>query len=153
MIELEIPGRGHYQLQHVVFDVNGTLALDGILLEGVAERIMALRSHVHVHMLTADTHGRQEAIDAALGFKAERIGTAAGKVRYVLDLGPEQVVAIGNGANDAAMLRAAALGIAVLGWEGLASDAIEASDIVVPNIVTALELLLNPRRIVATLRR
>ncbi len=153
MLTIDIPGRGRYELEHVVFDVNGTLALDGVLLEGVAERIMALRAHFQVHMLTADTHGRQAAIDAALGFEAERIGTAAGKVRYVLDLGPERVVAVGNGANDAPMLRAAALGIAVIGPEGVAVDALEAADVVAPQILAALDLLLNPRRIVATLRR
>ncbi len=153
MIELDIPGRGSYQLEHLVFDVNGTLAVDGILLEGVVERITALRAHLNIHLLTADTHGRQDVIDATLGLEAQRIGTSAGKLRYVLDLGADRVVAIGNGANDVGMLRAAALGIAVLGPEGTAADAIDAADIVVPGIITALELLLNPRRIVATLRR
>ncbi len=153
MIELDIPGRGSYQLEHLVFDVNGTLAVDGILLEGVIERITALRAHLNIHLLTADTHGRQDVIDATLGLEAQRIGTSAGKLRYVLDLGADRVVAIGNGANDVGMLRAAALGIAVLGPEGTAADAIDAADIVVPGIITALELLLNPRRIVATLRR
>ncbi len=153
MIELDIPGRGSYQLEHLVFDVNGTLAVDGILLEGIVERITALRAHLNIHLLTADTHGRQDVIDATLGLEAQRIGTSAGKLRYVLDLGADRVVAIGNGANDVGMLRAAALGIAVLGPEGTAADAIDAADIVVPGIITALELLLNPRRIVATLRR
>ncbi|NPA90546.1 MAG: HAD hydrolase family protein [Chloroflexi bacterium] len=153
MIEIHIPGRGTFELEHVVFDVNGTLALDGILLEGVVERLTALQAHLTLHMLTADTHGRQEVIDTILGFQAQRIGTAAGKVRYVLDLGAEHVVAVGNGANDVGMLRAAALGIAVLGPEGAAADALQAADIVAPNIIVALELLLNPRRIVATLRR
>ncbi len=152
-IELEVPGRGTYILEHVVFDVNGTLALDGLLLEGVAERMAALRAYFTVHMLTADTHGRQEIIDKTLGFEAQRIPTSAGKTRYVLDLGADKVIAIGNGANDAGMLRAAAVGIAVLGPEGLAVDALDAADIVVSNIMAAFDLLLNPRRMVATLRR
>ncbi len=153
MIDIDIPGRGTFRLKHLVFDVNGTLALDGILLEGIAERIALLRSQWQIHLLTADTYGRQDIIDATLGIKAHRVGTSAGKLRYVLDLGAEQVVAIGNGANDVGMLRAAALGIAVLGPEGVAADALDAADIVVPNVIVALELLLNPRRIVATLRR
>jgi soluble P-type ATPase len=63
------------------------------------------------------------------------------------------VVAIGNGANDAAMLSTAALGIAVLGPEGTARESIEAADVVVTSIEIGLDLLLNPRRLVATLRR
>jgi soluble P-type ATPase len=71
----------------------------------------------------------------------------------VEQLGTEQVVAIGNGANDAQMLSAAALGIAILGREGLASEALQAADLVVGGIEDALDLLLHPPRLIATLRR
>lgn len=152
MIEIHVPGRGTYTIEHVVFDVNGTLALDGSLLPGVKEALTALRQQVQVHMLTADTHGRQADIDRALGFAAERIGTRDEKAAFVRALGAEHVAAVGNGANDAAMLRAAALGIAILGPEGLAVEALTAADIVVPDILIALELFLHPRRLVATLR-
>lgn len=153
MIELDIPGRGPLQLAHAVFDVNGTLAFDGTLLLGVAERIAALRERLNVHMLTADTHGRQTSIDAVLGFRATIITRgAAEKAAYVLTLGADQVVALGNGANDRSMMQAAVLGIAVLGSEGLAVSALTAADVVVPSISDALDLLLNPRRLVATLR-
>ena len=47
---------------------------------------------------------------------------------------------------------AAALGIGVVGFEGAAVDALQASDIVAPGIQSALDLLLNPLRLVATLR-
>ena len=154
MIELDIPGRGHLQLEYAVFDVNGTLALDGTLLPGVAERLTALQDHLTVHMLTADTFGKQASIDAVLGLKATIItGGAAEKRSRVLALGAEHVVAVGNGANDAGMFQAAALGIAVLGPEGLAVPALTTADVVVASITDLLDLLLNPRRLVATLRR
>ena len=54
MIELTIPGRGEIHLQHLVTDVNGTLALDGTLLEGVARRLSGLRDRLTLHLLTAD---------------------------------------------------------------------------------------------------
>ena len=152
MIEIRVPGRGVYTIEHIVFDVNGTLALDGSLLPGVREAIVGLRQRVYVHMLTADTHGKQEEIDRILGFAAERIGTGAEKAEFVRTLGAARVAAVGNGANDADMLRAAALGIAVLGPEGLAVEALTAADIVVPDILTALELFLHPQRITATWR-
>lgn len=68
-------------------------------------------------------------------------------------LGAGQVVAIANGANAAQMLSAAALGIAGLGQEGLAVEALQAADLVVGRIDDALDLLLHPQRLVATLRR
>jgi soluble P-type ATPase len=35
MIELDIHGRSSLKLHHIVFDVNGTLAVDGVLLDGI----------------------------------------------------------------------------------------------------------------------
>ena len=156
MIDLKIPGRGIVQLQYAVFDVNGTLAIDGVLIKGVEERIALLRGKLEVRLITADTHGRQAEIDRQLKFKADRL--AAGderqqKAKYVRQLGALNVVAIGNGANDAEMLKTAAIGIAVLGREGTASDAITSADVVTLNVIDAIDLLLNPKRLVATLRR
>jgi soluble P-type ATPase len=51
------------------------------------------------------------------------------------------------------MLSSAALGIAVLGPEGLAVEALRAAHVVVARIEDALDLLLHPQRLVATLRR
>jgi P-type E1-E2 ATPase len=156
VIEIEIPGRGTYRLRHLVLDVNGTIAVEGQLVEGVAGRVAELRRSIEVHMLTADTRGRQKAIDAQLGMQAARImpqDEAAQKAAFVRELGGETVCAVGNGANDALMLREAKLAIAVLGAEGLAVETLNAADVVVPHVNAALDLLLNPLRLVATLRR
>jgi P-type E1-E2 ATPase len=156
MIELNIPGRGLVQLEYLVSDVNGTLALDGQLLEGLARDIRSLRDRLEIHLLTADTHGKQAAIDLQLGLQAVRIppGDEAGqKAAYVRKLGASRVVAIGQGANDAAMLKEAALGICVQSAEGAAIEALLAADIFVPDIFAVLELLEKPLRIVATLRK
>ncbi len=152
MMEIIVPGRGTYTLQHAVFDVNGTLAVDGKLIKGVPELIAALRRKLEVHLLTADTHGRQSEIDAILGFPAHRIGKAVGKAEYVRQLGAGGVVAFGNGANDTAMLEAASLGIAVMGREGLAVRTLMVADIVVADIRDGILLLLRPDRMIATLR-
>ena len=37
MIQIEVPGRAPLEIRNLVCDVNGTLALDGILIEGVQE--------------------------------------------------------------------------------------------------------------------
>lgn len=156
MIELNIPGRGLIQLQHLVCDVNGTLAVDGQLHEGVKQRLSALRDRLTLHLLTADTHGKQDTIDQQLNLKAVRIlpgNEAEQKADYVRKLGAGISVAIGQGANDAEMLRAAALGICVLSVEGTAVEALQEADLVVANINEALDLLEKPLRIVATLRK
>ncbi len=151
---IDIPNRGQLHLRHAVFDVNGTLACDGVLVEGIKPLIDQLRTQMQVHMLTADTHGRQHSIDAQLGFSARIITRGAvEKAEIVRELGADQVVAIGNGANDAPMFQAAALAIAVLGDEGLAVETLQQADVVVRHIHNALGLLLNPNRLRATLRR
>lgn len=156
MIKLDIPGRGELSLHHAVMDVNGSLATDGRLLKGVQPRLVALSNHVEIHLLTADTHGRQTEIDEALAMVATRVSPgneSEQKTNFVNKLGAGKVIAIGNGANDAGMLKAAAIGIAVLGEEGLNIEAIHSADIVAPSIIDALDLLLIPQRLVATLRR
>jgi P-type E1-E2 ATPase len=81
-------------------------------------------------------------------------GREAGQKRVLVErLGAERVVAIGNGANDAQMLSAAALGIAILGREGLAVEALQAADLVVGGPEDTFDLLLHPWRLIATLRR
>lgn len=156
MIELTIPGRGRLRLKHLVADVNGTLALDGVLIDGIADRIGAVADRLTVHLLTADTHGRQTVIDQALNLTATRL--AGGheqeqKRMFIENLGADSVVAVGQGANDAGMLQAAALGICVMSAEGAAVETLVAADIVVPSIFAAFDLLDQPLRIVASLRK
>jgi P-type E1-E2 ATPase len=156
VIELNIPGRGLLRLQHLVTDVNGTLAIDGQLVEGIAKKIGLLNDRFTIHLLTADTHGRQALIDQQLNLTAVRIQPskeAEQKAEYVRNLGAETVVAIGQGANDAAMLKEAALGLCVMSQEGAATEAILSADLVMPTITAALELLDKPLRIVASLRK
>ena len=156
MIELNIPGRGTIQLKHLVCDVNGTLAVDGQLHEGLPRSLKALQDRLTVHLLTADTHGKQAIIDQQLNLQAVRVqpgNEAEQKAEFVRQLNAGEVAAIGQGANDAAMLKAAAIGIGILSTEGIASETIIAADLVVPDIYTALALFEKPLRIVATLRK
>ena len=156
MIEISIPSRGLLRLQYLVLDVNGTIALDGKLLPGVGTRLEKLSSLLETCLVSADTQGTLSDLAAELKVRAKRLasGDEAGqKGAFVEELGAQSVVAVGNGANDAVMLRRAALGVAVIGLEGLAAESLSASDLVVPNIESAFDLLLFPRRLLATLRK
>ncbi|MBK1902237.1 MULTISPECIES: HAD family hydrolase [Burkholderia] len=156
MISIDIPGCHVLNLEHLVLDFNGTLAVDGKLLEGIAPRIAQLAERLDVHVVTGNTHG--DARMQMRGCRAEVVclppaAQAEAKRDYVVRLGAGRVAAIGNGRNDALMLEQAALGIAVLGTEGLAADALEAADVVVRHAVDALGLMLFPTRLIASLRR
>lgn len=155
-IHMDLPGRGVWELEYLLLDLNGTVALDGEVIPGVPERLAELSGDLTAYLITADTRGGAEEIGERLAARLYRIesGDEAGQKRTLVErLGPEQVVAIGNGANDAGMLATAALGIAVLGHEGLATEALHAADVVVGRTEDALDLLLHPPRLVATLRR
>lgn len=156
MIDLTIPGREGLQLEHLVCDVNGTLALDGILLDGVIRQLNRLQDRLRLHLVTADTYGKQAVIDQRLNVQAVRLQPGEEnnqKAKFIRSLGAERVVAIGQGANDAEMLKAAGLGIGIMSSEGLAVESLMAADLVVPDIHAALELLERPLRIVASLRK
>lgn len=156
MIELNIPGIGVVQLEHLVCDVNGTLAADGKLIDGVIRAVDTLRDRLTIHLLTADTFGRQEVIDHQLNLKAFRLelgNEAEQKAEYVRQLGAEKVIAIGQGANDALMLRAAKIGVCVISPEGLAVETMTAAKVITPDITAAFDLILKPLRLVATLRK
>ncbi len=156
MITLDIPGRGTLALEYLVLDVNGTISLDGNLLPGVAERVGVLRQKLKVYLLTADTFGRARDLAGELEVSMQRIahpGEREAKEAFVRSLGVDRVVAVGNGANDVAMLRCVALSIAVLGPECTSAEAVQTADVVAPDIAAALDLLIHTKRLVATLRR
>jgi len=156
MIEVDIPGYKKLSLEHLVLDVNGTIAVGGALIPGVAEAVEALSAALHIVAITADTHGTAARLREALGIEIhilEGANERALKLGFVEELGASSVVAVGNGANDAGMVGAAALGIAVIGGEGAAGDVLAAADIVTTSILDALALLGRPARISATLRR
>lgn len=150
-----IPGFGRLRLEHLVLDFNGTLARDGVLLEGVAQALHDLSRSLAIHVLTADSFGTARSALAGLPcavsvLSGERQDEA--KRQYIDRLGPERTVCIGNGRNDRYMLADAALGIVVIGEEGAAIEALLAAKVACPSIQSALALLQQPLRLVATLR-
>ncbi|MDJ0781024.1 MAG: ATPase P [Desulfosarcinaceae bacterium] len=155
MIACEIPGMGPLRLRHLVLDYNGTLAVDGGLLPGVAERLQSLAKDLSITVLTADTFGRAAQglgdLPCELAILPEGSQDIA-KREFVRGLGAEMCVCIGNGRNDRLMLETAALGVAVILGEGAAGSALLAADVVCTSITSALDLLVNPLRLAATLR-
>ncbi len=155
MVEFDIPGTGKINIKYLVFDYNGTLAVDGILMDGVRETLDDLAKIVEIHVLTADTFGKSaaqlEGISCKLSILAKE-KQDEGKLNYVGKLGAANTAAIGNGRNDRLMLKAAALGIGVILREGIAVDTLNSADLIFNGIIPALEIFSRPLRLTATLR-
>ncbi len=155
MIRVEIPGHGELCLGAVLLDYNGTLAVDGRIADPVRDRLVRLGERVRVVVATADTFGtvRAELEGTDVEVRVLTPGFQSVQKEKILEhLGPATTVAVGNGANDHRMLARAALGIAVLGREGAALESLRRARVVVAGPRDALDLLLEPRRLVATLR-
>jgi P-type E1-E2 ATPase len=153
-IDVPLP-QGPLRIDHVVFDLNGTLARDGELIDGVAPLVRTLALRVDVRLASGDTHGTARACAETLGVpfvELPALHQAPEKRALVLSLGADHTAMVGNGANDALALQSAACGICVLHDEGAASAAIAAADVVVASPAAAIGLLLRPLRLVATLR-
>lgn len=153
MRNIEIPGGGTLQLEHLVLDVNGTLSDRGVLIEGVSDRLQSLAGDLELQLISADTFGTGVQLAIRLGARLTTIRDGEQKAALVRQLGPDATVAIGNGRNDEQMLRVARLSMAVIGPEGAAATALLAADIVCRSVLEALDLLLDDRALVATLRR
>ena len=149
-----IPGRGALRLRHLVCDVEGTLTVDGRFQEGLLRPLLSLRDRLELHLLTVDAYRQQGNLDFRLGLQAVRlkIGEEEQQKRvYVIQLGTG-VAAIGHGLDDVGMLEAADLSVCILSPEGAATKTLIAADLVVPDMIRALELFANPLRIVNSLR-
>lgn len=154
MIHIDVPGMTAMDIEHVLLDYNGTIAKDGALVPEGARIIGQLARLAHVVILTADTYGTVRGQCASLGVEVltfPREDAAQFKEGYVRSL-KGQVACLGNGRNDALMLDAATLSIAVIDAEGAWAGILSHADIVARSATEALELLLNPNRIRATLR-
>jgi len=156
MFEIDVPGFKKLKLKYLVMDYNGTMAIDGHLIPGLKERIKRLSSFLEIHILTADTFGEVkneiDGLPCILTILPDSQNQSKLKLDYIKKLGSKHSAAIGNGCIDKLMLKASVLGIATIQDEGAAMQAIINADIVVNNVLNALDLFLTPLRLKSTLR-
>jgi P-type E1-E2 ATPase len=151
-VSIDLP-TGTRTFTRLVLDFTGTLSLDGTLLAGVADRLRSLADQLELVVLTADTFGTAAAELEGLPLEVCLIRNGKEKARLVSAMEPAEVIAVGNGTNDVPMVELAGLGIAVLGPEGASAPLLSAADVVTGSIQDALDLIRNPLRLKATLRR
>lgn len=155
MIEIKIPGRSDYSIENIVFDYNGTIAVNGKISETTREKISLLCNMANVYVLTADTYGSaaRECCGLDLTLKTFPKNNAADfKAEIVGELGGNKTICFGNGYNDIKMFEIAALSVAVLESEGLCGGLLKEADVIVRSIEDGINLLLNTNALIATLR-
>jgi len=155
VLKIEIPNYKTLELEYLVLDYNGTIALDGEIRDTVRERLITLSKELEIYVLTADTHGTAKKMCEGLPLKIQTFPTDGAldeKLTVVERLGEDRCIAIGNGRNDKLMCRASALAIAVMEQEGMCGRLLGEADVCTRNIEDALDLLLRPKRLIATLR-
>lgn len=154
MLKIDIPGREELVLKHLILDYNGTIAEDGLIIESIRPRLEILSQSLSIRVITADTHGtaarRCEGLPLeVLTFPTTQVGMIKAEEVRKLSGG---VVCIGNGFNDILMSDESDLSICVIGREGCCGALLNHADVVVTSIDDALDLLLKPHRLRATLR-
>lgn len=155
MITLDIPGREQIKLAHLVLDYNGTVAEDGVVFEVAKHKLTLLQKSLKIHVITADTFGTVKGEMANMPVEVITIPKNSqdkAKEKFVQELGPENVVSIGNGRNDGLMLQTSALGMLVVNSEGASVQSLLKADVLCLSILDALNLLLKTKRLIATLR-
>ena len=114
---LNIPGREEIDVTHVILDFNGTIAVDGQLIKGVADKINTLSHLLNFVIVTADTYGT---VEKELGDVNCDIVNLSNSVKFnskldvLISLGKEQTMCVGNGFNDRIVLKECVLGVAVV---------------------------------------
>jgi len=156
MLKLEIPGRGVFEFKNIVFDLNGTLSVDGKIHLKVKDKINLLAKKAKIYVLTADTRGQANQTLGKLNAEIALLSgddTSRQKAEFIQAIGPKRTVAIGNGYNDHLMVKEAALGLCIIGKEGASAETVKRSDVVLQDVLDALDFLLRPLRSKATLRQ
>ena len=156
MINIHIPGKGEYLLKSAFFDLNGTLAVDGIMKSSTRQLLEILSEKLDVNIITADTFGVAEKLFKDMNVNLIKLNSENGskeKEDIISRNNFENIVAFGNGYNDHLMLAKAKLSIIVLQEEGLSIKSLKNADILVKDIDDGINLLLNKKRLIATLRR
>lgn len=154
-MKIDIPGIQPLEIKNIVFDYNGTIAIDGKVIDGVSESINELAGEFDFYVITADTFGSVEKELEKTQCKVIKIHQSSqdiSKLNFVKGLGSDTTLAVGNGRNDKLMLQEAVLGIGILQDEGICTEILLNTDILLKSIVDVFGYLRSEKRLIATLR-
>jgi soluble P-type ATPase len=158
-ILIEIPGFGKIEFRSIVSDYTGTHSRGGKITHEVERRLIHLSELVDIHILTADTFGTAERELGDIPVSIHRLLAEAQdvqKMEFVRGCQPQYAAAFGNGNNDRLLLKtvreAGGLAVAVDNGEGCAIEALQNANLFIVGAENALDLLIETKRLKATLR-
>ena len=156
MIHIERPSQEPLRIEYILIDFEGTLAVDRRVHPKAKDKMNLLSRRTKIYVLAQGQDQVAEEVLKKVTVEVVHLmegESSQGKLNLLNELGPQRTVAIGNGLDDVAMVENAGLGICVISREGTASEMLEKADLVVANILDALDFLLKPMRQQATLSR
>ncbi len=156
MRTFSVPDLSEFNIENLVLDYNGTFAYKGESNGKVLHLLKEISKNLKIYIVTANTFGKINHFKDQLPVEIHIFppeNQVKLKADFIKIIGEEKTIAIGNGSNDARMLKEAAIGIAVIENKIASFKAIENANIVRKSIIDALYLILNPDLIFATLRQ
>jgi soluble P-type ATPase len=153
-MQYDVPGFGELKLSIIILDLNGTLSVGGEIVEGVDTRLKQLKEMGYkIVFFTGNTRNNADTLAQRLGIEWVFAADGEAKKEQALKLNPEECVSIGNGLIDLELMKVVKLRIVTLQAEGVHVQTLLQSDVVTPTINDALDLLIDPQRLIATLRK
>jgi soluble P-type ATPase len=153
---ITVPGIGEYEIKNIVFDYNGTIATDGIIIEGIMDKIVKLSNEFNVYIVTADTFKTVENAFENTTVNVHIIGNSnesQDKKEFIKKLDVNKTIALGNGRNDELMLKEAIISIAVLNDEGISVKTLNNADFLIKDINHFFDMINEPKKLIAILRK
>lgn len=158
MKKLLIPNFGEIIIKNIIFDINGTLQFKGLIPDNLLLKFRELKKLYNIFLVSSDTRGNLKDLASKLGVDYVKIAPKGitdteAKNQELLKLGKDVTIAVGNGNNDALMLKNAVLGIVIIGSEGASTQAIMNADVAFPDPISVIDFLMDETMIIATLRK
>lgn len=147
-------GVGEIELDTIILDLNGTLAVNGKLVDGVKERLSKLKELGYtIYLFTGDQRGNAALLAAEIGIVLQKATSSDEKEELSLKLNSEKTVAIGNARIDIGTFKHSKVRIATVQAEGIHVEILKHVDILTTSINDALDILINPDTFNATMRK
>lgn len=152
-MKYSIPGQDPFEIKTLILDLNGTLSVGGVIPEGVKDRLYGVKElGFSAVFFTGNTRNDADELASELGIEWKLAKNAEEKRDLAQQIGADTCASIGNGLIDLELTKAARLGIVTMQAEGVHVQTLLAADIVVPSVNDALDLFIDPDRLIATMR-
>jgi soluble P-type ATPase len=153
-MKYQVTGVGEIEINTIVLDLNGTLAVNGIIPAGVEEKLNKLKElGFEIILFTGNQRGDAQVQCDRLGIDFKQAKTSEEKEALFLEYDVETTAAIGNARIDLGKFKHAKVSVATLQAEGIHTGILSEVDVIVPTINDALQFFIDADVFGATMRR